>query len=148
VDVGPDVPAVRNEPGAGVHADANGDRPGRELGLRLLGGRQRGRGFPERGEERVALRVDLDAAVRFESLTEDTPVVGERVGVALGTELVEQARRALDVAEEEGDRAGREPTLSQEDSIADNAPFIRDFGFEPRGLSQTLPQYAQQLREA
>ena len=35
----------------------------------------------------------------------DAPVLGERVGVPLGAELVQELRRALDVGEEEGDRA-------------------------------------------
>ena len=36
----------------------------------------------------------------------DAPVLGERVGVRIGAERVQQARRALDVREEEGDGAG------------------------------------------
>ena len=55
----------------------------------------------------VALGVDLDAAVAGEGLPEDAPVLGERVGVGVA-ELVQQACRALDVGEEEGDGAGRE----------------------------------------
>jgi hypothetical protein len=35
-------------------------------------------------------------------------VLGERIGVRVRAESVEQPRRALDVGEEEGDGAGRE----------------------------------------
>ena len=35
-------------------------------------------------------------------------MLGERLGVGVRAELVEQPRRALDVGEEERDRAGRE----------------------------------------
>ena len=58
----------------------------------------------EREEEGVALRVDLDAAVLREALAHQPPVVGEDVGVAVA-ELLQQARRALDVGEDEGDGA-------------------------------------------
>jgi hypothetical protein len=51
-------------------------------------------------EERVALGVDLDAVVPRESVAEHPAVLGEDVRVAV-TELLEQARRALDVGEEE-----------------------------------------------
>ena len=41
-------------------------------------------------------------------LADDAPVLGERLGVALGAERVQELRRALDVGEEEGDGAGGE----------------------------------------
>ena len=88
------------------HPDA--DRPGRERVLPLAGrgdGARRGR---EGDEERVALRVDLDAAVRGEGVAQHAPVLGERLRVRLGPERVQQPRRALDVREEERDGAGRE----------------------------------------
>ena len=59
-------------------------------------------------EEGVALRVDLDAALGGAGLPDHAPVLGERLRVPLGAELVQQPRRALDVGEEEGDGAGRE----------------------------------------
>ena len=68
---------------------------------RLAGGR-------EGDEERVALRVDLDAAVRGEGRAQCTTVLGQRLRVRLRPERVKQPRRALDVGEEERDRAGRE----------------------------------------
>jgi hypothetical protein len=60
----------------------------------------------ERVEERVALRVDLRAAAGAKVLAHDPPVVAHDVSVAFA-ELLEQARRALDVGEEECDRSGR-----------------------------------------
>ena len=62
----------------------------------------------EGDEERVALRVDLDPAVGGESLPQRTTVLGQRLRVRLRPERVKQPRRALDVGEEERDRAGRE----------------------------------------
>ncbi len=110
---------------AAVHVDADVALPGRrsaspcavpcerrsaraELVLRRargVGGAGRGR---ERDEEGVALRVDLDAVVRSERVPQDSPVLRKRFRVRIRPERVEQARRALDVREEEGDGAGRE----------------------------------------
>ena len=59
-------------------------------------------------EERVALGVDLGSASLRASVAHDPPVLGERCGVALGAELVESLRRALDVGEEERDGARRQ----------------------------------------
>ena len=63
VDVVADVPLVRDEGRSGVHADPNLDAAGRQR----VGRRSRRRERPVRGregeEERVALRVDLDARV-------------------------------------------------------------------------------------
>jgi hypothetical protein len=53
----------------------------------------------ERDEERVALGADLVAVVRDERLTEEPAMVGQQLAVPLA-ELLEQARRALDVGEE------------------------------------------------
>ena len=70
--------------------------------------RERARRRREGEEEGVALRIDLDAALGGACLTDHSAVLGERLCVALGAELVQQPRRALDVREEEGDGAGRE----------------------------------------
>ena len=59
-----------------------------------------------RGEEGVALRVDLRAVVLGQGGADDPLVVGERRPV-LVAQLLEHARRALDVGEQEGDGAGR-----------------------------------------
>jgi hypothetical protein len=59
-------------------------------------------------EERIALRVDLQASVRGEGRTQGTAVLGQRFDVALLAEFLDQSRRALDVGEEECDGPGRE----------------------------------------
>jgi hypothetical protein len=75
---------------------------GRERGSRrTLGGRKG-------DEERISLRVDLDAAMRSEGLAQKPAMLGERVAVRLAAERMEQACGALDVSEEEGDGAGRQ----------------------------------------
>ena len=61
----------------------------------------------ERDEERVPLRVDLDAAVLCERVAHHTPVLGQQLRIPLA-ELVQQPRRALDVREQERHRAGRQ----------------------------------------
>ena len=61
-------------------------------------------------EERVSLRVHLDAAVGSKRLADHPAVLGERLRVRLRAELVQQFRRALDVGEQEGDGAGRKIT--------------------------------------
>ena len=68
--------------------------------------RSRRRGEGE--EERVALRVHLDPVVRGARFADHASVLGERLGVRLGAKLVQQLRRALDVREEESDRAARQ----------------------------------------
>ena len=72
------------------------------------GGRERSRRGREREEEGVTLRIDLDPALPGAGLADDAAVLGERIGVGLGAELVQELRRALDVGEEEGNGAGRE----------------------------------------
>ena len=84
-----------------IGPEASALREGRRGGERSRRGR-------EREEEGVTLRVDLDPALRGTGLADDAAVLGERIGVALGAERVQQPRRALDVGEEEGDGAGRE----------------------------------------
>ena len=81
-------------------------------GLERLGHRQCGCGGAgsrrEREEERVALRVDLDAALAGAGLADHATVLGQSVRVRVCSEVVEQTCRALDVGEEERDRAGGE----------------------------------------
>jgi hypothetical protein len=81
-----------------VQAHANRDR-------QRVTGRRGGGECPGRGrkcdEERVALRVDLDAAVLGGGIADDAAMRSERLRVSLGPELVQQPRRPLDVGEEE-----------------------------------------------
>jgi hypothetical protein len=102
VDVGTDVALVGQKRRAGVKA-----HPHRKLEriLRLARRGKRARCSWKRDEEGVALGVDLDPAVGLEGLAQHAPVLRELIGVALGSELVQQPRRALDVGEEEGDGA-------------------------------------------
>ena len=115
----------RGNAGGPVHVDAHvalvgdGGRPGVNAdayaygaaGQRLVHG-LRGGGCPARSregdEERVPLRVDLDAAVRRERLPQRMAMIGESVCVRLRSETVQKPRRALHVGEQEGDGAGRQ----------------------------------------
>ena len=104
VDVLADVALLGHGRSARVQAHAHADRSRFEPFVR------RPRGFcgslrcRERDEERVALRVDLDTAVRRGRLAHDLPVLGERVGVPRRPELVQQACRAFDVGEQQRHR--------------------------------------------
>ena len=50
-------------------------------------------------QERVPLRIDLDAAVSGERGAQKTAVPYQRIHVARLTELFDQSRRALDISE-------------------------------------------------
>ncbi len=91
-----------------MQAHAHRDRAGRELLVGLLRRGRRSLCRRERDEERVALSVDLDAAVSGEGGSQRTAMLGERVGVGVRPERMEQPCRALDVGEEERHSAGRQ----------------------------------------
>ena len=104
----PDVAIRRHCRRPGVESHAHADRAGAECRLPRPGGRDCAGGGGERNEERVALCVHLDAAVGGERIPEQPTMLGERVRVPVRAERVQQTGRALDVREEEGDRAVRE----------------------------------------
>ena len=106
VDVEADVPFLGHARLAGVYAHAHADRASGEATLCF---RRRGDcvgGARERHEERVALRVDLDAVVRRACLADDPAMLGERGAVPVA-ELVQQPCRTLDVGEEERHHSAR-----------------------------------------
>jgi hypothetical protein len=74
--------------------------------LRGDGGGDRIAGAGEREEERVALGIDLGSSGGAERLAEDPSVVARQLAVRLVAKLLEQPRRAFDVGEREGHRAG------------------------------------------
>ena len=78
-----------------------------EQALRVAGGGHRVVRRREDGEELVTAGVDLVARGARDRLAQQLPDVGED-GLPLGAEVVGEARRALDVGEEEGDCSGRE----------------------------------------
>ena len=85
------------------------DRPVASASVIASAAATRSRRRGEGEEERVALRVHLDTAVRPNAgLADQRGGARQRLGVRLGAELVQQLRRALDVREEERDGAGRQ----------------------------------------
>ena len=64
-------------------------------------------GAAECVEERVALRVDLDASARVKSLAHHPTVLRKDGRVAIA-QLAQELSRPLDVGEEECDRAARQ----------------------------------------
>ena len=89
VDVDPDVALLRDERLAGVHSHAHAYRGGAERGLRAACRSNRVRRAREREEERVSLRVHLDAAVLRGGVAQDAPVGREHSRVPV-SELVEE----------------------------------------------------------
>ena len=80
---------------------------GERLGDRVRRGNRPCRGR-EGEEERIALRIHLDATLRCTRFADYAAVLGERICVGLGAELVKEPRRALYVGKEKCDGAGRE----------------------------------------
>ncbi len=114
MDIQADVVRVRRQDaftGVDAHADPNGHtrRPGlvrqASLGLdRRLDGRARAL---EDDEEGVALGLDLVTPGGADGIAHQALMPLEDTAVGGGPEPLEQARRSLDVREEEGDGAGR-----------------------------------------
>jgi hypothetical protein len=109
VNVETDVAVVDRDRLAGVQAHPDADRRGGERFLNVLCARHSLARRGEDAEEGVALRVDLDAAVRRDCCADQPVVLLERLGVGLGAELRQGAGRPLDIGEEEGERARRQP---------------------------------------
>ncbi len=92
---------------ARVHTDPDPHQPVGKRRLRLRYRRYRFRRRRERVEQAVARLIDFVAGVRAEGLPQGTTVVGQRLPISLGAELVEQRRRTLDVREHERHRSRR-----------------------------------------
>src|SRR5207253_10967070 len=107
VNVDADVVALAQLGLACVQSHPDADRTARERLLTGTSSRERVTCAAEGHEERVALRTERDAAVTAERLPQNTPMLRQDVRVRVA-ELVQHARRALDVREQEGDGAGRE----------------------------------------
>ena len=113
VDVDAPVVVVADLNVAGMDAHPDAQRAVvRPLGRfeRILcggGSPQRGTRLAERDEERVAVGVDFDAAVGGPHLAQDLVMSRQYVAVEVA-DLLQQPRRALDVAEEQGQVAVRQ----------------------------------------
>ena len=109
VHVDPDVPVAGDVRLTGVDADAHPDPRVTERLLDLQRGKRSVNGLTKGHEERVARRVDLDAAVSGEDLAQPRPVIEQDVAVRVA-QLLDEPRRARDVAEQEGHGAlGKAP---------------------------------------
>jgi hypothetical protein len=104
MDVKTDVPLLGHDRLAGVDADPDVHGSGRECVLNAVRGEHRVARAGECDEECVALRVHFDPAVPREDLAQCAVVLGEHLRVPLA-ELIQEACRALDVCEEQSDRA-------------------------------------------
>jgi Glucose / Sorbosone dehydrogenase len=99
-----DVPLLGHDRLAGVDADPDVHGSVHECVLNAVRGEHRVARAGERDEERVALRVHFDPAVPGEHLAQCAAVLGEHLRVPFA-ELIQKACRALDVREEQSDRA-------------------------------------------
>jgi hypothetical protein len=108
MDVDAHVSLGRQRRRARVQTHAHANRPGREILDAGLRGVRCTRSRREDDEEGIALRVHLHAAVGGEGVAQHPAMFGQRVGIRVWPDRVEQARRPLDVREEERDGAGRE----------------------------------------
>jgi hypothetical protein len=106
--VDPHIPLPGHGRLAGVHADSHANRAGQSR-LHLPRRPKRVRRASERDEERITLRIYLDACVARKRIAHDSTVLCEHVRIGV-TELVEQPRRSLYVAEEERNRPSRQLT--------------------------------------
>ena len=107
VDVGADVALVGDVRRSGVDAHADADGRCGQTPLGGLGGCQRSSRRREGNEERVPLCIHLHPTLARKCRAHDPAVILQRVGIALGAELGQEPRRALDVGEEKRDGSGR-----------------------------------------
>ena len=108
VNVEPCITLVRGERLARVDSDPNPNRPLRgQSNLRLDCPRECVGRLRESNEEGIALGVDFDTAVALEDRPQQASVPCQRVRILLA-ELLQQARRAGDVGEEQGDGPRRQ----------------------------------------
>ena len=108
VQIDSDVAAVDQKRRAGVHSDPHLNGAAAQSLMRLFRSGERAMRRRERDEERISLRVNLDAAVSPERISQSPAVLSERLAVPFGAELVQESGRAFDVCEQERDSAGRE----------------------------------------
>ena len=135
VYVDPDVPLGSGHGAACVQAHPHRDRTRRENFLPRDRRRDRTRSGWERDEEGVTLCIDLDATVRREHGTQGTTMLGESLGIQLCSDLLQHARRALDIREQERHRSRRQ--------VTPHASSIRDEGgtLAPMRVGIRLIQY-------
>ncbi len=108
VDVYPDVALSAHDRRSGVQPYSDSDRTGGEGVQAGVRRRDRALGGGEGDEEGVPLRVYLHATPGRECLPEQPAMLSELGRIVLGAELLEEARRAHDVREEERDGAREE----------------------------------------
>jgi hypothetical protein len=88
-----------------VQTDPHPNEPLHERFMRRARRACGARGGRECDEERVALRVDFDAAGCCEGAAEECAVLLERGCIPFGPERVQEPGRALDIREQKRDRA-------------------------------------------
>ena len=118
VHVEPDVTLVRQPRLARVQPHAHANRPAGKCALGVRGGGDGARRAGEGDEERITLRVDLDALVVGKRRAELPPMLVQRLPVVVA-ELMQQPRRALHIGEQQGHDTARETAHHRTRSCAD-----------------------------
>ena len=122
VHVDPDVSLLRQPRLTRVQPHAHPDRAVRERALAVRGGGDCIGRAAEGDEERVTLRVHLDALVVGKRRAESPPMLVQCLAIVVA-ELVQQPRRAFDVREQQRHHAGREIARHRTRSWRDAAPL-------------------------
>ena len=107
VHVEADVPFIGQPRLARVQPHPNAYRPVRQRALAVGSSGDSVRRAGEGDEERVTLRIDLDALMLGKRRPETPPMLVQRLSVVVA-KLVQQPRRALHVREQQRHNAGRE----------------------------------------
>ena len=122
VHVEADVPLLGQPRLARVQPHPHADRPVGQRALAVSGSGDGVRRAGEGDEERITLRVDLDALVLGKRRAESPPMLVQRLPVVVA-ELVQQPRRALHVREQQRHDTGREIAHHRARSWSDAAPL-------------------------
>ena len=122
VDVDPDVALGGHRRRARVQPHPDRDRARRERLLRRCAPRRRRPAAVGNATKNASPWVSTSTPpCGRERLAQDAAVLGQRLGVAVGPELAQQPRRALDVGEQERHRPAGQ-VLSHEPSMVDPRP--------------------------
>ena len=82
----------------------------------------------EGAEQRVALRIHHPATMRFDRSTQRFGVLRQDIAVEIAAEPLEQIGRPLDVGEQEGDCAARQPSIKRHEPVVSLVTWLSKSG--------------------
>ena len=137
VHVEADVTLVRQPRLARVQPHAHANRPAGKCALAVRSSGDRVRRAGEGDEERITLRVDLDALVLGKRRAESPPMLVQRLPVVVA-ELMQQPRRALHIREQQRHHTGRETAHHRTRSCADARSLSSEQEAEGEGFEPSI----------